>query len=218
MQAGVNWVQMREKDLPGRELAAITARPVRPSPPVLERARDFASDRKRPIGRGAGGGCCGRASGSRIAERARRGAVVQKRECSAGISDRSFVPQPRGGARSGERGRELHFFWTDIRDAFEAGAGCAAGSWRVWPKFAGSVRIPVIAIGGVDEGNARSAFARVPRELRQSACFRKRAIPICSRARCKRSSGTCPERTPISATRSASGPRAVVVRCGRRLL
>ena len=110
IEAGANWVQIREKDLPGRELADLVRSAVAAG---REHAilRVIVNDRLDvALAAGAAGVHLGRES----LQCAGGGAVVPRRECSAGISNRSVVPQPGGSARSGERGSELRFFWPDL--------------------------------------------------------------------------------------------------------
>ena len=112
--AGVDWVQIREKDLPARELFELARAAV---------ARSYcacgACFRERPAGCGTRSRGCGRASRRGVVGRARRGALVPRRECASGISRRRVVPQRGRGARGGTRRSGLRIFRADFRFASE---------------------------------------------------------------------------------------------------
>ena len=65
--------------------------------------------------------------------------------------------EPRRSDRGGKRGSQLHLLRADLRDAFEDSFRQAA--WRGGTRRGGeAVRIPVIAIGGMNEANARECI------------------------------------------------------------
>ncbi len=87
-------------------------------------------------------------------------AVAEWRRSSRaiGFSDRRFLPF--SGVRASGRARRsgLYFFWPSVRNAVQSGIRAAAGMERL-REICASVKIPVLAIGGVKLENARECIA-----------------------------------------------------------
>jgi thiamine-phosphate pyrophosphorylase len=146
-RAGVNWIQIREKDLSARELAALTAEALRRIPlacGVLVNDRlDVA------IAAGAGGVHLG--EHSIPAEEARR--LLQDKSVNAdflvGVSVHS-LPSAEAAERSGAD-------YVVFGPVFETPSKTAFGSPQGEEKLAqicAGVSIPVMAIGGIGSENA----------------------------------------------------------------
>ena len=128
--AGVDWVQIREKDLSGRELLALAKAAVGIANTQAREnnscAKRFASNRERPPGRGARRWSRGCSSRPGISQRSGRSALVPRRKRSSRISGGRIVSQPGRSARSPHRRRELHFLRPCFRYAVETRHGPTA--------------------------------------------------------------------------------------------
>ncbi len=149
IEAGADWVQIREKDLPARELAdlvrgAVAAGRERASSQVIVNDRlDVA------LAEGAAGVHLGRESvnAREVVPWCRSGNAPP--EFLVGVSCHSLEE-----AHDAESAGTSYIFFGPIFDTpSKRGLGAPQGAARL-AEICRSVRIPVIAIGGVDEGNA----------------------------------------------------------------
>lgn len=144
--AGVEWVQVREKDLPGRALLAI----VRDAVAAQRQGRILVNDRLDvALAGGAGGVHLGRQSvpAREVVAWCRRGNAPN--EFSVGVSCHSLEE-----ARAAERDGASYVFFGPV---FETPSKKAFGKPQGIANLAevcGAIRIPVIAIGGVNVENA----------------------------------------------------------------
>jgi thiamine-phosphate pyrophosphorylase len=149
IEAGADWVQIREKDLPGRALADLVRGAVAAG---LERAvsRVIVNDRLDvALAAGAAGVHLGRES-------------LNAREVVPWCRSRNAPPEflvgvschNLGESREAESAGASYIFFGPIFDTpSKRGLGAPQGVSRL-AEICRTVRIPVIAIGGVDEGNA----------------------------------------------------------------
>jgi thiamine-phosphate pyrophosphorylase len=154
IEAGVDWVQIREKDLPGRELAdlvrgAVDAARERASPQIMVNDRlDVA------LAAGAAGVHLGRESVNprEVVHWCRSGNAPA--EFRIGVSCHSLED-----AREAESAGANYVFFGPV---FETPAkrvfGAPQGAARL-AEICQSLHIPVMAIGGVDETNALECLA-----------------------------------------------------------
>lgn len=149
IEAGADWVQVREKDLPGRELtdlvrgAVAAAREQAISRVIVNDRLDVA------LATGAAGVHLGRESLSvrEAAPWCRRGNAPA--DFLVGVSCHSVEE-----AREAESADASYIFFGPIFDTpSKRRLGAPQGVGRL-AEICQSVRIPVIAIGGVDENNA----------------------------------------------------------------
>jgi thiamine-phosphate pyrophosphorylase len=149
IEAGADWVQIREKDLPGRELAGLLRSSVAAG---RERtiSRVIVNDRLDvALAAGAAGVHLGRESlnARDVVPWCRRGNAPA--EFLIGVSCHSLEE-----AREAESAGASYIFFGPVFDTpSKRGLGAPQGAARL-AEICRSVRIPVIAIGGVDEGNA----------------------------------------------------------------
>ncbi len=166
----MDWIQIREKDLPARELFNLTRGAVRMAK-VLPSARASSSttvwmSRSQPGRRECISGAnpwhcqtwCGGAA----------------RECAARISDRRFVPSDRGGARSGTLRRKLHFLWTGLRHAVKAAIWTAPGNRTLTQSMRGGPDTRDCHRRNHRRKGRGSDGSRSRRELLPFACSRNR--------------------------------------------
>lgn len=147
LAAGVDWTQIREKDLPGRALMAIVRDVVAAAP---GHGRLFVNDRLDiALAGGAGGVHLGRQSmpAREVIAWCRRGNPPT--EFSVGVSCHSLAE-----ARAAESDGANYVFFgpvfeTPSKRAFGKAQGIASLA-----EVCGAVRIPVLAIGGVNVENA----------------------------------------------------------------
>ena len=148
--AGVDWVQIREKDLPARELLALARASVRIAAEIRSgEARVIVNDRLDvALAAGAAGVHLGGESLSarEVVRWCRRGNVPA--DFLIGVSSHSIEQ-----AREAESAGANYVFFGPI---FDTPSKMAFGPPQGIPKLAevcSAVRIPVIAIGGVNEEN-----------------------------------------------------------------
>lgn len=149
IEAGADWVQIREKDLPGRELTGLVRGAVAAG---REQAisRVIVNDRLDvALATGAAGVHLGRESlnAREVAPWCRRGNALA--EFLVGVSCHSLEE-----AREAESADANYIFFGPIFDTPSKRAlGAPQGVARL-AEICKNVCIPVIAIGGVDENNA----------------------------------------------------------------
>jgi thiamine-phosphate pyrophosphorylase len=149
IEAGADWVQIREKDLPSRELADLVRSAVAAG---REQAisRVIVNDRLDvALAAGAAGVHLGRESLSArdVVQWCRSGNAPA--EFLVGVSCHRFEE-----AREAESAGASYIFFGPVFDTpSKRGLGAPQGATRL-AEICRSVRIPVVAIGGVDEGNA----------------------------------------------------------------
>ena len=147
-RAGVDWIQIREKDLSGRELVALVSEALRRVP---SSCRMLVNDRLDvALAAGAGGVHLG--EHSLPVEEAKRLVKEQKigREFLVGVSTHSVEAARAAGANSADYVVFGPVFATPSKLAY----GPPQGVKRL-AAACGSVSIPVIAIGGVTVENSR---------------------------------------------------------------
>jgi thiamine-phosphate diphosphorylase len=154
IEAGADWVQIREKDLPGRELADLVQAGVAAG---REHAisRVIVNDRLDvALAEGAVGVHLGRESlNARDVVRWCRSGKAPP-EFLIGMSCHSLEE-----AREAESAGASYIFFGPVFDTpSKRGLGAPQGASH-FTEICRSVRIPVIAIGGVDEGNAAECLA-----------------------------------------------------------
>jgi thiamine-phosphate pyrophosphorylase len=149
IEAGADWVQIREKDLRGRELADL-ARGAVAAGRGHASLRVIVNDRLDvALAVGASGVHLGRESlnASEVVRWCRGGNAPA--EFLLGVSCHSFEE-----AREAESAGASYVFFGPVFDTpSKRGLGAPQGAARL-AEICRGVRIPVIAIGGVDEGNA----------------------------------------------------------------
>jgi thiamine-phosphate pyrophosphorylase len=147
--AGVDWIQIREKDLSGRELAAVVSEALRRMP---NSCRVLVNDRLDvALAVGAGGVHLGEQS--LPVEEAKR--LVRERKFASdflvGVSTHSVE-----SARAAERnGGDYMIFGPVYETPSKVAFGPAQGLKRL-AEVCQSVSIPVIAIGGITMENVRA--------------------------------------------------------------
>jgi thiamine-phosphate pyrophosphorylase len=152
--AGVDWVQIREKDLPDRELLALVRAAVGMANHLASKARVIVNDRLDvALAAGAGGVHLGGQSlpAREIVGWCRAGNVPAG--FLVGVSSHGFEK-----AREAEDAGATYVFFGPI---FDTPAKRSFGAPQGIPKLAEvcrSVRIPVIAIGGVNEVNSEECM------------------------------------------------------------
>jgi thiamine-phosphate pyrophosphorylase len=151
-RAGIDWIQIREKDLPGRELAALAQEALRCVP---DSCRVLINDRlDMAIAAGAGG--------VHLAERsipvAEAKKCVRERGLPAqflvGVSTHSLEA---ARAAAGE-GADYVIFGPVFATPSKAADGHPQGIERL-AEVCRCISIPVLAIGGITPENARSCVA-----------------------------------------------------------
>jgi thiamine-phosphate pyrophosphorylase len=158
--AGIDWIQIREKDLPTRELLAVTRAAVKASAAAkVARARIIVNDRLDIALAAGADGVHLRETSAPVAEVSawRREAASRNasmREFMIGASCHSLE-----NARAAERdGADYVIFGpvfsTPSKEKFGAPQGI-----NLLAEVSGVVKIPVLAVGGITEENARECFA-----------------------------------------------------------
>ncbi len=152
--AGVDWIQLREKDLPGGRLAAMT----RAALSRAARARIIVNDRPDvALAVGAGGVHLGGASlpaGEVLRGlRAAAGRDAAPRDFLVGVSTHSLE-----AARAAERAGASYIFFgpvfaTPSKEVYGAPQGLA-----LLAEVCRAVNIPVLAIGGITSENAKDCL------------------------------------------------------------
>ncbi|HUJ30079.1 MAG TPA: thiamine phosphate synthase [Candidatus Acidoferrum sp.] len=154
IRAGADWIQIREKDLSGRELLALTRDAVasaNQSVTQVSGARVYVNDRLDvALAAGAAGVHLGGESLS---------AKDVIRWCRAGNAPADFEIgvscHSIDDAREAERGGASYVFFGPVFDTpSKRGFGPPQGISTL-AEVCGAIEIPVIAIGGVSEKNAR---------------------------------------------------------------
>jgi thiamine-phosphate pyrophosphorylase len=151
-RAGIDWIQVREKDLTGRELAALAQEALRRVPGSC---RVLVNDRLDvAIAAGAGGVHLGERS-IPVAEAKR---IARERGLAAqflvGVSTHS-LEAVRAAADSGA---DYVIFGPVFATPSKTAYGPPQGLERL-AEVCRSVSLPVMAIGGITTENARSCFA-----------------------------------------------------------
>jgi thiamine-phosphate pyrophosphorylase len=155
--AGANWVQIREKDLGTRELARLVSEVVRAAQ-TLQHVRVIVNDRADvALAAGAGGVHLG---GRSIPAAELTGwldgqvsATGADADLVTGVSCHSVAD-----ARAAESGRASYVIFGPVyRTPSKLGFGAPHGVERL-AEVCAAVKIPVLAIGGVDAENARDCF------------------------------------------------------------
>jgi thiamine-phosphate pyrophosphorylase len=148
IEAGTDWVQIREKDLPSRELAGLVRGSVAAGRKHVS-SRVIVNDRlDAALAAGAAGVHLGRESlnARDVVQWCRRGNAPA--EFLVGVSCHSLEE-----AREAESAGASYIFFGPVFDTpSKRGLGAPQGAERL-AEICRSVRTPVIAIGGVDEGN-----------------------------------------------------------------
>jgi thiamine-phosphate pyrophosphorylase len=158
--AGIDWIQIREKDLPTRELLAVTRAAVKASAAAkVARARIIVNDRL-DIALAAG------ADGVHLRETSAPVAEVsawRREAASRNASMREFLIGASCHSLENARGAERDgadyvifgpVFSTPSKEKFGAPQGI-----NLLAEVSGVVKIPVLAVGGITEENARECFA-----------------------------------------------------------
>jgi thiamine-phosphate pyrophosphorylase len=157
--AGIDWIQIREKDLPGSELLALASATVKAAAPHANATRIIVNDRLDvALASGAGGVHLGESSLSVVAACAwRREAALHNtslREFLIGASCHSVE-----AALIAERdGADYIIFGPVFSTPSKEKFGAPQGINRL-TEASKAVKIPVLAIGGITEENARECFA-----------------------------------------------------------
>lgn len=155
-RAGVDWVQIREKDLAGRDMEALVARAVREVREAGNAARVIVNDRLDvAIAAGADGVHLGERSISVRDACAFRGRVGLAREFLVGASSHSI----QEAATAEAAGADYVFFGPVFATPSKAEFGEPQGLAKLGTVCA-KLRVPVLAIGGITAENA-SQCARV---------------------------------------------------------
>jgi thiamine-phosphate pyrophosphorylase len=152
--AGVDWVQIREKDLPTRELMALVRAAVRMAGDRPQEARVIVNDR---LDVALAAGAHGVHQGSESAP-----AREMARWCRAGNAPAEFLIgascHTLEEAREAEAGGASYVFFGPIFDTpAKRSFGPPQGIARL-AEACRVVRIPVVAIGGVNEENAEECL------------------------------------------------------------
>lgn len=146
-QVGVDWIQIREKDLSGRELAALVTEAVRRAP---SSCRILVNDRLDvAMACDAGGVHLGEQS---IAAQDAKKLLQERnarREFLVGVSTHSL----ESVRRAEEAGADYAIFGPIFATPSKAGYGPPQGIDEL-ARVSRSVKIPVIAVGGITADNA----------------------------------------------------------------
>jgi thiamine-phosphate diphosphorylase len=150
-RAGVDWIQIREKDLAGRELAGVVEQALHRVPPTC---RILVNDRLDVA-------CALGAAGVHLGDRslpvaeARRLARARsgQKDFLVGVSTHSL-----GAAEAAEKaGADYIIFGPIFPTPSKAGYGPSQGIERL-EELCRSVSIPVLAIGGITQQNAEACL------------------------------------------------------------
>jgi thiamine-phosphate pyrophosphorylase len=151
-RAGVEWIQIREKDLSGRELAALVSEVLRRVP---ETCRVLVNDRLDvACGTGAGGVHLGETS--LPTEEAKR--LVRERKIAVDFLVGASVHSIESARAAERNGGDYVIFGPLFETPSKAAFGPSQGLHRL-TEVCRSVSIPVLAIGGVTMQNARDCVA-----------------------------------------------------------
>jgi thiamine-phosphate pyrophosphorylase len=155
VEAGVDWVQIREKDLPARELLALAREAM-----AAGAARVIVNDRLDvALAAGAAGVHVGHASVAvaEVAKWCRAGAANRSGDGSPSVAADFLIGvscHSLQGAREAEKsGASYTYFGPIYETPSKIPFGKPHGADEL-AEVARAVRIPVIAIGGVNGGNA----------------------------------------------------------------
>lgn len=151
-RAGVDWIQIREKDLPARDLADLTRAAIRVSQSGSARgaARILVNDRF-DVAWAAG------AAGMHAGETALPIRVLVEARHAARLTDfliGASCHSKEGALSAAEAGADYLFFGPVFATPSKAGFGAPQGPAKL-AQVCGAVSIPVIAIGGITLENAR---------------------------------------------------------------
>ncbi len=145
--AGVDWIQIREKNLPARELFALVAEAVRRIP---RSCRILVNDRLDvALAAGAGGVHCGEQG---IPVEAAKRLLAEKKpraDFLVGVSAHSF----ESVQAAGKNGADYVIFGPVYESPSKVAFGPPQGTGQL-AEICRSVAIPVIAIGGITVENA----------------------------------------------------------------
>jgi thiamine-phosphate pyrophosphorylase len=163
VQAGVDWIQLREKDLPAHELLALAGFAVGEAARFTSPARENSPNNARilindrldiALAADAAGVHLGEQSLPVATVNAARTNGVIPKNFLIGVSCHSVE-----AARSAERdGADYVFFGPVFATPSKVGLGDPQGISRL-AEVSSKLRIPVLAIGGVNEENAADCFA-----------------------------------------------------------
>ncbi len=157
MESGVDWVQIREKDLSGRILIELTREAVAAA--ASRQARVIVNDRLDvAVAAGAGGVHFGHESLP-----VREVAHWRAREKSAKTALADFLigascHSIEEAQEAADNGADYIIFGPVFATPSKAKFGPPAGIERLG-KVCAAIRIPVLAIGGINEANAGECFA-----------------------------------------------------------
>lgn len=164
--AGVDWLQIREKDLPAAELASLTRQSLRiaanlsakSSSPTRSLMRILVNDRLDVAIAGRAGGIHLGEKGLPVAEARRLVNSAQSRQAL----DESFVIgvscHSLEAAQAAQRdGADYIFFGPIFATPSKASFGAPQGTQRL-EQVCRALSIPVLAIGGITLGNANSCI------------------------------------------------------------
>jgi thiamine-phosphate pyrophosphorylase len=161
--AGVDWIQIREKDLPGKAIAALTRnaleRVAKQASPSQATTRLLVNDRlDLAFAECAGGVHLGEnslpVSDTKRLARALQGAQSRSGDFLVGVSCHS-LESAKSAAMSGA---DYVFFGPIFATPSKAPYGAPQGLQRL-AEVCAAVRIPVLAIGGITLENVSSCFA-----------------------------------------------------------
>jgi thiamine-phosphate pyrophosphorylase len=150
--AGVDWIQIREKDMPAHELLLLTRFAI---DEAANNVRIVVNDRLDvALAAGAAGVQLGEQSLPVAAVNASRASGVIPKDFLIGASCHSLE-----AARAAERdGADYIFFGPVFATPSKAKFGAPQGISRL-AEVSRTLKIPVLAIGGVNEENAADCFA-----------------------------------------------------------
>jgi thiamine-phosphate pyrophosphorylase len=158
--AGIDWIQIREKDLPARELLAVTRAAVKACASALESgARIIVNDRLDVALAAGASGVHLRETSAPVAEVSawRRAAALRNdsiRRFLIGASCHSLE-----NARAAERdGADYVIFGPVFSTPSKEKFGTPQGI-NLLAEVSAELNIPVLAVGGITEENARECFA-----------------------------------------------------------
>jgi thiamine-phosphate diphosphorylase len=151
-QSGVDWIQIREKDLPAAELASLAAEAIRRVPSTC---RILVNDRLDvAIVSGAGGVHLGE-QGIPVQDAKR---LLREKSVSPGFLVGVSVHSLASARAAEKSGADYLIFGPVFETPSKAALGAPQGVERLAQVCAG-VAIPVFAIGGIDAGNASQCQA-----------------------------------------------------------
>ncbi len=152
VKAGVDWVQIREKDLPARNLTDLTRAAIAASERAAAgRARTLVNDRLDVAWAAAAAGVHAGESSLPIRELAEARRELGREDFLLGASCHSL----KGVADAAEDGADYVFFGPVFATPSKASFGAPQGLTKL-AQACQSVSIPVIAIGGITVENAGS--------------------------------------------------------------